>query len=102
MNTNNRRRRRHRNGQTKHHQNKTHAHLRQPIYGFYGSGHNTRAPCRLTLLGEPSFESTANEERQRSAGQGARFEECRAMGYVKNVNTKEVGLVVFTRLKARI
>ncbi|CAM9880356.1 unnamed protein product, partial [Pylaiella littoralis] len=61
----------------------------RPIYGFYGSGHNTRAPCRLTLLGEPSFESTENEETQRSAGQGARFEECRAMGYVKNVNTKE-------------
>ncbi|CAM9390652.1 unnamed protein product [Laminaria digitata] len=58
----------------------------QAICGFYGSGHDARAPCRLSLLGE-SFAVDADE--QRRAGPGARFEECRAMGYVKNVNTKE-------------
>ncbi|CAM9401241.1 unnamed protein product, partial [Ectocarpus sp. 13 AM-2016] len=60
----------------------------QPIYGFYGSGHDARAPCRLNLLGESSFDSPEDEGR-RAAGPGARFEECRAIGYVKNVNTKE-------------
>ncbi|CAN0253772.1 unnamed protein product [Ectocarpus sp. 12 AP-2014] len=60
----------------------------QPIYGFYGSGHDARAPCRLNLLGESSFDSPKDEGR-RAAGPGARFEECRAIGYVKNVNTKE-------------
>lgn len=58
--------------------------------GFYGSGHEARAPCRLNLLGESSFGTSEGEEGQRQAGPGARFEECRAMGYVKNVNTKEV------------
>ncbi|CAN0302015.1 unnamed protein product, partial [Ectocarpus sp. 8 AP-2014] len=60
----------------------------QPIYGFYGSGHDARTPCRLNLLGESSFDSPDDEGR-RAAGPGARFEECRAIGYVKNVNTKE-------------
>ncbi|CAM9740786.1 unnamed protein product, partial [Hapterophycus canaliculatus] len=63
----------------------------QPINGFYGSGHDARAPCRLHLLGESSFDASADdgEAGRRKAGPGARFEECRAMGYVKNVNTKE-------------
>ena len=62
----------------------------QPIRGFYGSGRDARAPCRLLLLGE-SF--SADSDGQRGTGPGARFEECRTMGVIKNVNTKEVRLL---------
>lgn len=30
------------------------------------------------------------EDARSGAGPGARFQECRALGYIKNVNTKEV------------
>lgn len=40
----------------------------------------------MILLGE----SFASEDVGRRACPGARFQECHAMGYIKNVNTKEV------------
>lgn len=62
----------------------------QPIRGFYGSGRDPRAPCRLLLLGESFY---SDSDKQHGAGPGARFEECRAIGVVKNVNTKEASLL---------